>query len=65
MRASLIGGVRDGEFVTLPRGAAPGVYKERQQNKGQTTDYVLRESGRSHAMVAEGMKWPILEGAAA
>lgn len=59
MRTPVIGGVRDGLALELPRGAEVDQFTMLLTNKEQTTTYFLRKSGKDHALVAAGMKWPI------
>lgn len=65
MKVPVIGGVRDGDDIVIPRSALPNHYGATLRNQEQTTDYVLRQSADTQAMVAEGLKWPLLTGAAA
>ncbi len=61
----VIGGVMDGDHVSLPKGAEAG-YTARLVNDEQSTDYTLREdSFAGRAMVADGHKWPLLAAAGA
>ena len=64
----VFGGVQDGGTTIVPNGAQVNSYTKvlRGEGKGHdaTTEYVLRESGKSRAMVAKGLKWPILEAVA-
>lgn len=73
----VIGGVRDGDIVPVPKNAGPGFVIMLEQDakpiKGegpQTSDYVLIEDPAAippRALVLAGMRWPIAakEGAGA
>lgn len=73
----VIGGVRDGDIVSVPQSAGPGFVMVLEQDtkpiKGegpQTSDYVLIEDPTAippRALVLAGMRWPIAakEGAGA
>jgi len=65
MKVPVIGGVLDGDNANIPGSALPNHYEVRLRNKEQTTNYVLRQSSAEQALVAEGLKWPLLDGAAA
>lgn len=65
MKVPVIGGVKDGATRTIPRGAEPGVYQEVLESKEQSTTYTLRKDNLVWALVADGMRWPILEAASA
>ena len=61
----IVGGVLDGDRVSVPKGAEAG-YTAVLNNSIQTTEYELRDGhDDSQAMVAKGMKWPLLEAAGA
>lgn len=56
----VFGGVLDGGDAIVPSGATPG-FQRQIRNNSQTTDYTLREHHGTETLVADGMRWPILE----